>query len=94
MATMVDLALTFPSMRRKAAHSDEIMECLKDFDALRMHDLSLGWSSGEKLVVHFLCAVWNYGVWGGKFDCVRAITIWDREHQAAFAAWAKDPFVF
>lgn len=51
-------------------------------------------SSGGFHAARFVLNVWNMNVeWGcGKFDLMRAMNAWDREHREAFLAWADDPW--
>jgi hypothetical protein len=51
-------------------------------------------SNGELLTARFLLAVWDPSQsWRcGAFDVMAALRVWDREHRAAFLAWATDPW--
>ena len=51
-------------------------------------------STGERLAVQFVLAVWNqHHEWKcGKFDVIDASSTWDEEHWNAFRAWADRPF--
>lgn len=50
--------------------------------------------SGAQHAARFVFAVWNSAArWScGRFDAVRALGSWDRDHQAAFLAWATEPW--
>jgi hypothetical protein len=50
--------------------------------------------SGALHAARFVLTVWNsQAEWEcGRFDAVRALGAWDQAHQAAFLAWAMQPW--
>jgi hypothetical protein len=52
-------------------------------------------SSGGLHAARFVLQVWNvHTSWpAGRFNVVDAYGTWDPAHRAAFAAWAREPFL-
>jgi len=74
-----DLAETFPSLRG--------LEGIRPFnpEILRKNT----YSSGQGAAVDFILNLYNSS---HPFNLGKVIGNWDDHHQAAFAAWAKNPF--
>ena len=87
---IVELALTFPSLRRWALTEVRPWEANR-FDAWAAESAL---SHGEKVSARFVLAVWDpKAEWrSGRFNLMEALRIWDPEHRAAYLAWASDPW--
>lgn len=50
--------------------------------------------SGALHAARFVLTVWNsHAAWAcGRFDALLALGAWDRQHRAAFLAWAAQPW--
>jgi hypothetical protein len=91
---MMMLVHSFPSLRGYRGNSDG------RFDSVDFYTWALGGhaTSGTVVSALFILDVWNgerRGRWpwrklGSRFSLRGAFGVWDREHVAAFLAWAND----
>lgn len=85
-AKLVALTESFPTLRG----------LLEVWDPDRLDTLACGPEpgSGAFRAAQFVLGVWNHRAdfKCGKFDFHVAWAIWDDDHQAAFLAWAQDPW--
>jgi hypothetical protein len=85
---MTALARSFPSL-----HDADGVE---PFDAMRLYDWVQGGAAtgGNRRAVAFVLLVFNGREWREEcpFHLDEAMSVWDREHIAAFLAWARDPW--
>lgn len=98
-ARMVDLCLSFPSLRGVPG--------TKPWDQYEFAEWASGPEPGSGAAAPSSCAIlaaqFVLSVWSGSsrdpwwdcgtFDVVRAFTIWDDAHQAAFLEWCKSPIL-
>lgn len=78
---LTELLQTFPSLK----------DAVFDLDGLAARAEKA--SSGERHAIAFVARVFNAHAKAGipDFDAIAALSVWDREHRAAFLAWAADP---
>ena len=84
---MAKLATTFPSLRGARGASP--------WDAKSLEEWACGPAPGSGALhsARFLLSLWNQAEWRcGRFDVFDAMASWDREHRAAFIAWAEKPW--
>ena len=98
---MLDLARSFPSLRRK-------LRAAESFDAMSLWEAAQPWSHGEKCAAAFVLSVYNpKGEWSLPeghedrfpdspaplpFDFHDAYGVWDDEPRQAFVKWAQAPW--
>jgi hypothetical protein len=87
-ARMAEFAWTFPSVAKASGAR------LWDANTFDRWAAETPISEGELVTARFLLAVWDSGtVWQcGRFDLMEAMWVWDNRHQAAFLAWADEPW--
>lgn len=87
---MLDLMESFPTLHQARA----LLEGVWDPSRLDRWACGPEASSGALWAARFVLSVWNpKAVWEcGRFDVHQAYHVWDDQHVAAFAAWARAPW--
>lgn len=87
------LARTFPSLEGAPGLQEGVYPDLLALDAWAA---TLDRWDGQREAVQFVLHLFDGSrEWAcGRFHLRGAVTCWDDEHKAAFAAWARHPVVF
>lgn len=86
---IVELALSFPTLA-----SNFPWLTAEKWEADKFDKMIGPQCDGAIHAARFVLSVWNPHPKRkcGKFDLHNALSCWDRQHRAAFLAWAQDPW--